>query len=247
MQQYTEDLSYIHFKGFETFIRNASIGLQNIMRQNGIASGHVIDLGSGSGFWAKELIKNGFHVIGVDISSPMVKIAKKRVPDAVFYNASFLNFMFPLAPKIEVVTALGEVFNYLFDENHNLDSLQKMFKRIYISLKPGGILLFDILNEALLDHDASYFEQKAVEGDDWKVYVSKEIDIKTNKLYRHITSLRIHDGKLIKVNEVHAVQLYNQYEILKILENIGFEVSVLNGYGLEKFEYGHVGYLAKKM
>ncbi len=49
----------------------------------------ILDLGSGTGLpYAKKFIKKGFKVLGIDISSQMIKIAQRNVPDAEFIEKS---------------------------------------------------------------------------------------------------------------------------------------------------------------
>jgi len=51
--------------------------------------GGVLDVGSGTGLpFAKFLVERGFNVLGVDVSSRMVRIAKRNVPEAEFRELS---------------------------------------------------------------------------------------------------------------------------------------------------------------
>jgi ribosomal protein L11 methylase PrmA len=53
--KYQLDLAYIHDQGFGGFAKNASPGLLKLLRERGIHSGLVVDLGCGSGIWARHL------------------------------------------------------------------------------------------------------------------------------------------------------------------------------------------------
>ena len=55
-----------------------------ILEQNKVREGLVVDLGCGSGLWAQELTKAHYSVFGVDMSKWMIGIAQRRVPDAEF-------------------------------------------------------------------------------------------------------------------------------------------------------------------
>src|SRR5207245_733144 len=109
---YQNDLAYIHDTGFGGFARGSAPGLLNLFRQHGITEGVVVDLGCGSGIWARALADSGYKVVGVDISPAMIELARQRVPETTFHLQSFVEF--PM-PACQAVTALGEVFNYLFD------------------------------------------------------------------------------------------------------------------------------------
>jgi SAM-dependent methyltransferase len=112
---YRDDLAYIHDVGHGNFARGAAPGLLHFLHDRGITAGLVIDLGCGTGIWARELVRAGFAVLGIDISPSMIALARKRVPAAKFRIGSFLEA--PL-PECVAVTSLGECFNYLFDPSN---------------------------------------------------------------------------------------------------------------------------------
>ena len=95
MRGYREDLAYIHDSGFADFARDAAPGLLAILRRNGVPSGLVVDLGCGSGRWARELTRAGYAVWGVDQSSAMIRIARRVAPGASFRVASLLDSDLP--------------------------------------------------------------------------------------------------------------------------------------------------------
>src|ERR1051326_4058162 len=103
---YGDDLAYIHDAGFGGFANGSAPGLLALLDRAGLAARLVVDLGCGSGIWARHLTDAGFPVVGVDISPAMIKLARKRVPEAEFHVASFLDFEISACGA---VTALGEV------------------------------------------------------------------------------------------------------------------------------------------
>ncbi len=134
---YENDLAYIH----GGFARGSAPGLFKLLRQNGISEGVVVDLGCGSGIWARELADAGYQVIGVDLSPAMIALSRRRVPEGQFNLKSFLEFRIPAC---RAVTALGEVFNYLFDAANSLPSLRRVCKGVFDALAPNGLLVFDV-------------------------------------------------------------------------------------------------------
>src|SRR5215471_5541073 len=141
MESYKNDLAYIHDTGFGDFAKNSAPGLLDILHKNGIKSGLVIDLGCGSGIWASELSRHEYDVLGIDLSTSMIEIARKRVPNAHFRTESLLKAELP---HCVAVTSLGECFNYLFDESNSLNQMRRLFRRVHSALQPGGLLIFDI-------------------------------------------------------------------------------------------------------
>jgi len=56
MKGYGEDLAYVHDAGFTGYCLNAAPGLLRALKRNGITGGLVVDLGCGSGRWARALL-----------------------------------------------------------------------------------------------------------------------------------------------------------------------------------------------
>src|SRR5262245_51882423 len=125
---YTEDLAYIHDAGYDFHARGLAPGVLAILKQAGLAGSMVVDLGCGSGIWAADLKRAGFRPVGVDISSAMIGLARRRVPQGEFHVASFLDFDLP---PCGAITAFGEVLCYLFDRGNNRRALARMLGRVH--------------------------------------------------------------------------------------------------------------------
>src|SRR5581483_11770225 len=85
---YREDVAYIHDVGFGHYAKDAAPGLLEMLRQRGLVRGLVVDLGCGSGIWARALGDAGYEVLGVDQSEALLAIARKRAPNAAFRHES---------------------------------------------------------------------------------------------------------------------------------------------------------------
>jgi SAM-dependent methyltransferase len=239
MKAYEDDLAYIHDQGFGDYARTAAPGLLEMVRKAGITSGLVIDLGCGSGLWARELATAGYDVLGIDISEAMIDIACRRVPRAEFLVGSLLNSKLP---QCAAVTSLGECFNYLFDTSNSLSRLRRLFRRVYAALKPGGLLIFDIAEPGR----GKGPRQKHMQGQDWAVLVEVAEDTDTNRLTRRITSFRKVGELYTRHEEVHRLQLYRRSEIVRELRDLGFRVRTVRAYGDQPMIAGCVGFVARK-
>lgn len=230
MNGYKEDLAYIHDVGFGDFAKQAAPNLLEIFRRHKIENGLVVDLGCGSGIWAQELIKAGYGVLGVDISAAMIKLARKRAPQARFVHSSFLQMNLP--PCV-AVTAIGECFNYLFDAQNTQPALINFFSRVHKALRPNGVFVFDIAEPGQVS--ASRPGRRHAEGKDWAIQLEVAEDKKANRLTRHMTIFR-RAGKLYRrAEEIHHSRLYKGSELAKELRRIGFKVRLQHGYGDFRF------------
>ena len=235
---YKKDLAYIHDIGFSDFALKSAPGIIEILQQNNVKAGLIVDLGCGSGLSAQEFIKAGYQVLGIDISESMIEIARKKVPEAEFKVESVFETKIP--PCV-AVTSIGECLNYLFDQDNNSQNLTILFNHIYQALLPGGLFIFDILEPFTTGKTQGFKE-----GEDWIVLYEKEESREKKKLTRRIITLR-KEGKYYKRNEeIHHVHLYKVLEITEKLDQAGFQVQNQSNYGKFNLSQGHKVFIAKK-
>jgi len=235
MKAYQSDLAYIHDAGFGDYARNSAPGLLAILRRAGIRSGLVIDLGCGSGIWAAELTRQGYDVLGIDISRPMIELARKRAPKARFISASFLRAKLP---RCDAVTAIGECFNYTFDGGNNMKALARFFRRVHEALRPDGVFIFDIAEPGRA------LRRAHAQGKDWAILF--EAEATRDLLIRRMTCFR-RVGKLYRRSqETHRLRLYRSFDIAAELRSAGFAVRVLRAYGRMPLPSGNAAFVATK-
>jgi SAM-dependent methyltransferase len=236
---YQTDLAYIHDAGFGGFARSSAPNLLTLFRQYSITDGRVVDLGCGSGIWARELADAGYQAIGVDLSPAMIELARRRVPEAQFHVKSFLAFD---VPACRAVTALGEVFNYSFDATNSLRSMQRVCRRIYDALTPSGLLVFDVAGPSRCQG----LTQRFFEGEDWTCLVEVHRDTAKQQSIRRIVSLRKVGDSYRRQEETHIQQLYAAAPIAAMLRAIGFRVRQVRSYGKYALSSGVVAFVARK-
>ncbi|BBD66636.1 type 12 methyltransferase [Nostoc commune NIES-4072] len=239
---YKEDLAFIHDDGFRDFALKSAPGILEILAQNKIHDGLVVDLGCGSGLWAKELSKANYHVLGVDISESMINMARTRVPDAEFRIDSLFKTDIP---PCNAVTSIGECLSYLFDLDNDRQILVQLFHRIYNALTPGGVFIFDIATTGQVAQGTT--SKGFTEGDDWVVLVEKQEDHEQITLTRRIISFRKVGEHYRRADEVHYLRLYETTTVESELQRVGFEVETTHSYGKYLLSKGHVAFIARKL
>jgi SAM-dependent methyltransferase len=238
---YRTDLAYIHDTGFGGVAANAAGVLLDALRRAGLDHGQVIDLGCGSGILAADVAAAGYDVLGFDLSPAMIALARKRAPQARFRVGSFLAADLP--PCV-AVTAVGECFNYLFDDSNTAAALAKLLRRIHDALCPGGLLLFDVAGPGRVPGGS---QRRCWEGDDWAALVDVHEDRRQGLLTRRITSFRKVGTHYRRDHEVHQQRLLPHGELARQLRESGFRVRILRGYGPQRFPPGCAGMLARKV
>jgi ubiquinone/menaquinone biosynthesis C-methylase UbiE len=131
------------FNGYKT-LRDNKAGLNEALEQPAMLSLlpairglEVLELGCGAGDLCRKLKALGAgSVVGADISSKMLELAKIEVTAGVeFINSPMEELYFTSESFDVVVSALA--FHYVAD-------LRELFQNIYIWLKPCGVLVFSM-------------------------------------------------------------------------------------------------------
>jgi SAM-dependent methyltransferase len=236
---YREDLALIHDTGFGDFIIKSAPGLLDILARNKIRDGLIIDLGCGSGLWAERLLRAGYRVLGIDISGAMIRIARRRAPQAEFLVGSLFDIDLP---SCSGVTSLGECVNYLFDPRSDRQALAELFRRVYRALIPGGVFIFDIAEPGQVAEGETV--RGFSEGEGWAVLVEKREE--QNRLTRRIITFRKSGKGYRRSEETHIQRLYESRDIAAELRRAGFRVRVTRSYGDHPLPIARAALTARK-
>ncbi len=97
---------------------------------------HILEVGCGSGRLLQFFVKDGFQIEGLDLSAPLLDIAKTRV-DIPLHHQDMRSIK--LCKKFDAVLVTGRSFTYMTTNDDVLSALRSL-RRL---LGKGGILLFD--------------------------------------------------------------------------------------------------------
>ncbi len=238
---YRDDLAYIHDAGHADFALESAPGILEILAENGVRDGLIVDLGCGSGLLARELVDAGYRVLGIDISGSMIELARRRAPEAEFRVGSLFGVEIP---PCAAVTAIGEVLNYLFDPENEKRGLAPVFRRVCDALDPGGVFVFDVLGPGQVPPGTTIRGFRV--GEDWAVLSEREEDAERGTMERRIVSFRKVGEHYRREDEIHRVRLYDPSELTEELERAGFEARAMRSYGGLPLEDGHAAFVARK-
>jgi SAM-dependent methyltransferase len=229
---YHVDLSSIHDLGFSRFSFEAADGLQKLFKKHPLPENHIVELGCGSGLLAQQLLARGYRVTGIDRSPSMIKLAWRNAPGGEYTVRSLWNYT---PPSCGAVLSVGEVLNYQFDGKCSLTRLRTLLRRVYRSLLPSGIFVFDILCSRT---GGDLHTRGFTEGVGWCVAVEKTD--RSDSLTRRIISFRRHLGVYRRTAELHEVHKYSLAGVRAAMRDIGFKVTAQHGYTERRLEKGHV-------
>ncbi|WP_441289720.1 methyltransferase domain-containing protein [Sorangium sp. KYC3313] len=189
----------------------------------GVEKGAVIlDLACGAGGHAIEIASRGYSVVGYDLSLAMLARAADEAQD----RGQKLNFLqgdmreMTFEETFDGVYCWSTSFGY-FDDEKNADVLA----RIRRALRPGGMLLLDIVNR---DYVAS--RQPSLvwfEGDGCVCMDEMHVDFFTSRLKVKRTVM-FEDGRSRELD--YSLRLYGLHELGKVLHEAGFKVTEVTGH-----------------
>jgi SAM-dependent methyltransferase len=111
------------------------------LRDHGVVSGKLLDLGCGTGLHAVAFARRGWSVAGIDLSHEMIARAKQRAEQARLAIPFRQGDACEAGPErdFDAVVSLFHVASYQNDR----ERLEKLFRTAYAALKPGGVFFFD--------------------------------------------------------------------------------------------------------
>jgi len=188
-----------------------------IRKYNNSNSRKILDAACGTGTHVFELAKKGYDIIGMDISSSMLEVAKKKYPKLIFRKSDMRELS--AQRKVGIILCFFRAINY----NRNLNELKQTLSGMYEKLEPGGILIFDAADKSIgigYKKSTLTYKDKELESSftpNWRY------DPKENILHLEIEF--IINGE--KMSDHHIMGPFTFSEIVQIMEEIGFKVTVL--------------------
>ncbi len=209
--------------------------VKTLLHEQGITSGHVLELGSGTGTHAQIFAESGFKVTGVDMSSTMTAKAQQKLrqlPRPIQENISFETGdirSWQSQEKFDIVISLFHVFSYQ-TSNHDFFAALKTAES---HLKPGGILVFDfwygpgVLSDKPSDR-VKHMENEMIQvkrnakpimhPNDNIVDVHYAVNIKSKTTNEQLTVEEKHEMRYFFGPELEAALNLNHLKMIKLVD-----------------------------
>jgi SAM-dependent methyltransferase len=175
---------------------------------------NILELACGTGSSMMPWLRQGFSVDGVEISPEMIAKAKYKLrnynPKLECKNMLFIDYK----EQYDLVLCLYDTVNYLQTDKE----LELLFTRVYEALKENGVFWFDINTPYFLRY-YNWLELKD-RFDNLLHSWSCGYDIIDDVAWCQLVMKK--DGHLYE--EIHKEKVHNIYNVLDILERVGFTV-----------------------
>lgn len=197
--------------------------LCDYLREHGLTDCDICETGCGTGVMTELLAKEGYQMIGADISESMLQIAVEKREQSgqdILYIEQDMREL-ELHKKMSAVISLCDCMNYMLSE----EDLLRAFQCAKENLIPGGLLIFDLKtaycfkyiigNEMWVEHtnDGTYI---------WENYFHEENN--TNEYMLTIFKREPENELYRRVEESHYQRAYEITDIQRLLEKTGFEL-----------------------
>ncbi|HEV3190064.1 MAG TPA: methyltransferase domain-containing protein [Polyangiaceae bacterium] len=183
--------------------------------------GAILDLGCGTGRHAIELARNGYEVVGFDLSLAMLaragEDAQERHAKLNFVQGDMRDLAFE--EQFDGVYCWNTSFGY-FEEDKNA----QIVDRVRRALKGGGLFLLDVVNRDFLIRQSpslAWFE-----GDGCVCMDEMSLDFITSRMKIKRTMM-VDDGRSREIE--YSMRVYSLHELGRILHEHGFKVREVSG------------------
>lgn len=199
-----------------------------LLAQQDVKPRTILDVCCGTGILAEMLTREGFEVTGIDLSAPMIDVARRKAARkklAIRYECQD-------AAELDLGTTFDAAYSFFDSLNYIVDPerLRQAIARVAAHLNPGGSFVFD-LNTAYA-FEANLFDQhqlslKAKVRYDWKGYWDPE-----TRLIRVEMDFWKGDEAF---HEVHVQRAHSDFEVREFLAEAGFEeIRCYHSYTLDR-------------
>ena len=189
-----------------------------ILAREGLCPRTAVDLACGTGSIAAILVRKGMEVIGVDLSEEMLTVAQQKAQDLEnpprFICQSLQRLWLPRG--VDLAVCALDSLDYITDPG----DCREAIRRIYKSLNPGGIFIFDVNTpEKLRAMDDQVFLD---EDDDVYCVWRGEFDEETNICSYGMDLFQRYGEVWHRSFEEHREYAYSQEQLTEYLKVAGF-------------------------
>lgn len=196
--------------------------VKELLAEEGIREGIVLDLGCGTGNVTELLAKSGFDMIGIDNSEEMLDIAMEKRDSSGSEILYLLQDMreFELYGTVRAVVSICDSMNYILED----EELLEVFRLVYNYLDNEGIFIFDMNTlykyEEILS-DNTFAEDREESSFIWENYYDEETQINQYDLTLFVQE---EDGRYRKYEETHLQRAYEQHRVEELIKASGMEL-----------------------
>ena len=183
----------------------------------------ILDLGCGPGIYAEKLALKGHRITGIDFSQNSIDYARKQAKDKKLdINYRCLNYLeLDYESKFDLIFIIFTDFGVLIPEDRKV-----FLENTYRALKPGGIFIFDVINDRKLDDKLREDQSWSIEnGGFWSqdpyLVLSNSFKYSDDNVFLNQHTVIGEDGQ----SHIYRfwAHFYKEKDLIHLLSEQGFE------------------------
>lgn len=195
--------------------------IADLLADNGIKGGILLDLACGTGTLSIEMANKGFEVIGVDSSADMLSVAMNNAYES---DKSILFLCQPMQ-QLDLYGTINAAICTLDSINHLTDpaDVQATFDKVSLFTEPGGIFIFDV-NTVYKHREILASNTFVYDMDDVYCVWQNSLDSETDTVQIDLDIFEeVDDGIYERMQESFCERAYSLSTIEEMLCKAGFE------------------------
>ena len=222
MTLYGRDFAEVYSRyGYNEFSARVAELLPRVLRRLGLTPHSILDVPCGEGTFVVAMAKRGYLTTGVDRSSAMLGLARRKAREARIRARLVERDMRSLRfdQEFDLITSWYDSLNYLL----RLDDLKKTFGGVFRSLRPSGVFLFDMNTEGTLSKGwQSHPSFVEVDTRDAFVLHRSTWDARRKVATLKVTCFVLRGRRWVRVDELHRERAFSLPQIRASLRSVGF-------------------------
>ncbi|WP_418792050.1 class I SAM-dependent DNA methyltransferase [Phosphitispora sp. TUW77] len=219
--------------------------VEELLKRYSACVDRIADLACGTGNTSLPLAARGYEVYGVDIAPAMLAKAREKAREndlAVVFLEQDMRYL-ELPAHMDMITSYHDGLNYII----TAADLCLVFKKVYDSLKPGGLFIFDM--NAVEKLSSAGGDTTFVDDEDMSLIWETSFDYAADIWEIRLTGFVKKGGLYEKFIETHREKAYKRQEIQDFLKETGFDIlDVFHGFSFEppRHDTRRIFYVAQK-
>ena len=193
---------------------------QNINEIERLVAGpsKILDFGAATGRISIPLAEKKHEVTAVDQSQALLDVLIKKAKEKDLDIPVYCNIDEIQKYDFDLALAIFTVLAY----NLENEKLEKIFKQIFDSLKPGGLFVFDLESRAGYDNICRNNNGNVSDSGNDLVKVNFKDNEPNLCEYHSKTNIPLPNGEIEKCEENFTIRFWTENEISKIYKALGF-------------------------
>jgi len=194
----------------ERFFRAVRRLLNRVLTAHPAREKTHLDIACGTGLAMQYFARHGYESVGVDLSMPMLQIARRRAGRLILGDMRAL----PLRREFARVTCL-------YDSLNHLDELQSAFAAIGDVLADDGLFIFDVNHPDVYPAIWGNDEPFIADGEDFHLEMATKFRRRDRVAQALVTGWALVGGRKVAIREQRRQRAFTEREIIDALASAG--------------------------